>query len=99
MGHPVEARGVDLTVWPPRYDPAYRPAPTAEHWLPEIECADPAARDALILAKLTRQVRYAWDRSPFYRRRWQEAGVSPETTFVIFVSVRSLSPGLTRSGE
>jgi phenylacetate-CoA ligase len=72
-------RGVDLTVWPPRYDATYRPAPAAEHWLPEIECADPAARDALIFAKLTHQVRYAWERSPFYRRRWQEAGVSPET--------------------
>ena len=30
------ARGVDLTVWPPRYDPAYRPAPETEHWLPEM---------------------------------------------------------------
>jgi hypothetical protein len=27
------------------------------------------------------------------------SGVSPETTFVIFVSVRFLSPGLMRSGE
>jgi phenylacetate-CoA ligase len=72
-------RGVDLTVWPPRYDAAYRPAPDASHWLPEVECADPSARDALIFAKLTHQVRYAWERSPFYRRRWQEAGVSPET--------------------
>ncbi len=72
-------RGVDLTVWPARYDRTYRPAPAAEYWLPEIECADPAARDALVFAKLTRQVRYAWDRSPFYRRRWQEAGVSPDT--------------------
>ncbi len=74
-----DSRGVDLTVWPPRYDPAYRPAPAAEHWLPEIECADPAERDALIFAKLVRQVRYAWERSPFYRRKWQEADVSPET--------------------
>jgi phenylacetate-CoA ligase len=74
-----DTRGVDLTVWPPRYDPAYRPAPSAEHWLPEIECADPADRDALIFAKLIRQVRYAWERSPFYRRKWQEAGVSPDT--------------------
>ena len=72
-------RGVDVTVWPPRYDPAYRPRPGAEHWLPEVECADPAARDELIFAKLTRQVRYAWERSPFYRRKWQEAGVSPDT--------------------
>jgi phenylacetate-CoA ligase len=79
MTQAVGPRGVDLTVWPPRYDPAYRPAPDAEHWLPEVECAAPAARDALVFAKLTRQVRYAWERSAFYRRRWQEAGVSPET--------------------
>jgi phenylacetate-CoA ligase len=70
-------RGVDLGVWPPRYDPTYRPLDDAEHWLPELECADPAARDAVILAKLTAQVQYAWERSPFYRRKWQDAGVSP----------------------
>ncbi|HET7876841.1 MAG TPA: AMP-binding protein [Methylomirabilota bacterium] len=72
-------RGVDLAVWPPAYDPRYRPEPAAEHWLPEVECADPRARDELILAKLRRQVRWAWERSPFYRRRWQAAGVSPDT--------------------
>ena len=48
-------------------------------WLPEIECAPPAARDALILAKLREQVRYAWERSPFYRAKWEAAGVSPDT--------------------
>ncbi len=72
-------RGVDLTVWPPRYDPTYRPAAAEAHWLPEIECADAADRDEIIFTKLVRQVRYAWERSPFYRRRWQEAGVSPDT--------------------
>jgi phenylacetate-CoA ligase len=72
-------RGVDLTVWPPRYDAAYRPAEDAGCWLPEVECADPAARDALVLAKLRRQVEHAWARSPFYRRRWEAAGVSPAT--------------------
>jgi phenylacetate-CoA ligase len=70
-------RGVELDVWPPRYDPAYRPAADAEHWLPEVECAPPAARDALICAKLRQQVRYAWERSPFYRRKWKAAGVDP----------------------
>jgi phenylacetate-CoA ligase len=70
---------VDLGVWPPRYDPAYRPEPGAEHWLPEVECADPRERDALILRKLQRQVRWAWERSPFYRRTWSAAGVSPDT--------------------
>jgi phenylacetate-CoA ligase len=70
-------RGVDLTAWPPRYDPRYRPAAGDEAWLPEVECADPAARDALVLAKLRGQVEWAWERSPFYRRRWEAAGVSP----------------------
>lgn len=72
-------RGVDLTVWPPRYDAAYRPEPTAEHWLPELECADPRDRDRVVFAKLERQVRWAWERSEFYRRKWEAAGVSPDT--------------------
>ncbi|MBI4636756.1 MAG: phenylacetate--CoA ligase family protein [Candidatus Rokubacteria bacterium] len=73
----ARSRGVDLTVWPPRYDPAYRPDPGAEWWLPEVECAPPAARDELVLAKLQAQLGWAWERSPFYRRKWQQAGVSP----------------------
>lgn len=72
-------RGVDLSVWPPRYDPGYRPPPDAPCWLPEVECADPPDREPLILAKLRAQVRYAWERSPFYRRRWEAAGVGPDT--------------------
>jgi phenylacetate-CoA ligase len=72
-------RGVDLSVWPPRYVDDYRPEPDAEHWLPEIECADPGVRDALILAKLRRQLAWAWERSPFYRRKWEQAGVAPAT--------------------
>jgi phenylacetate-CoA ligase len=72
-------RGVDLAVWPPRYDPTWRPSPDQEHWLPQVECAEPAARDELVLAKLRHQLRWAWERSPFYRRRWLEAGVGPDT--------------------
>jgi phenylacetate-CoA ligase len=72
-------RGVDLAVWPPRYDPAYRPPAEAEHWLPDVECAPPEIRDRLVLAKLRRQLRYAWERSPFYRRKWEAAGVNPDT--------------------
>jgi phenylacetate-CoA ligase len=71
-------RGVDLAAWPPSYDPSYRPVPDAQHWLPEIECADPAVRDEIILAKLQAQVHYAWDKSPFYGRKWQAAGVGPD---------------------
>jgi len=68
-----------LTVWPPRYDQTYRPRAGEDFWFPEIECAEQGERDELIFLKLTSQIRYAWERSPFYRRRWQEAGVSPAT--------------------
>jgi phenylacetate-CoA ligase len=68
-----------MRAWPPRYDPTWRPPAEAEYWAPELECADPVAREAVILAKLSAQVRYAWERSAFYRERWQAAGVSPAT--------------------
>ncbi|HEV8438706.1 MAG TPA: AMP-binding protein [Methylomirabilota bacterium] len=84
LGAIRRSRGVDLAAWPPVYDPSHRPHPAEEHWLPELECADPAARDEIILAKLRHQVRYAWEKSAFYRRKWQAAGVSP-------TSLRSLS--------
>lgn len=74
------ARGIDLTVWPPRYDSLYLPSsPNEEYWFPEIECAGEADLNDIIFRKLKNQIRHAWDRSPFYRRRWQEAGVSPDT--------------------
>lgn len=72
-------RGVDVTVWPPRYDPAYLPNDVENAWLPEVEMAAKADRDALILAKLKAQVEYAWTSAPFYRKRWTAAGVSPDT--------------------
>ena len=73
------ARGIDLAVWPPRYDSGYAPRPDEPCWLPEIECAPAAVRDELILAKLSQQIAYAWERCPFYRLKWDAAGVSPET--------------------
>ena len=71
--------GVSASVWPPRYDPGYRPARDAEYWSPALECAEPKDRDRIILAKLQYQVRYAWEKSTFYRRHWEAAGVSPDT--------------------
>ncbi|HEY5724614.1 MAG TPA: phenylacetate--CoA ligase family protein, partial [Methylomirabilota bacterium] len=67
-----------LTGWPPRYDASYRPAVDAECWRPELERAEPAERDRHILDKLRHQLRWAWERSPFYRRKWEAAGVSPD---------------------
>lgn len=75
----MRARGMDPTVWPPIYDSSFRPNPEDEYWFPELECARPETRDEVIFMKLTHQVRYAWERSAFYRRKWEEAGVSPTT--------------------
>ena len=46
----LRVRGADLGRWPPRYDRGYRPPADAEHWLPEVECADPEAREGLVEA-------------------------------------------------
>jgi phenylacetate-CoA ligase len=68
-----------VTQWPPRYDPLYRPPPEEPYWRRDLETADPRQRDAHILDKLQAQVRYAWEKAPFYRRKWEAAGVSPDT--------------------
>jgi phenylacetate-CoA ligase len=65
--------------WPPRSDPRHRPRADEPYWRRDLETADPRERDRLILAKLRRQIGYAWEKAPFYRRKWQEAGVSPDT--------------------
>jgi phenylacetate-CoA ligase len=38
---------------------------------------DPEARDRRILERLQQVMRYAWDRAPFYRRKWSDAGLEP----------------------
>jgi phenylacetate-coenzyme A ligase PaaK-like adenylate-forming protein len=53
------------------------PAADEAYWSPE-EIMSSEEREAIVLAKLRRQVAYAWERSPFYRRLWAEAGVDPE---------------------
>ena len=79
IGSITRTRGVDISVWPPLYDSKYRPSNDEEYWCPELECAPADVRDVVILQKLKRQIRYAWERSPFYKKKWSEAGVSPST--------------------
>ena len=45
---------------------------------PRSSARPPRRATASILAKLREQIRYAWTRSPFYRKKWEAAGVSPE---------------------
>lgn len=65
-------------IWPPVYDPHYRPHPDEPYWFRREETMSQEERKALILVKLKAQVEYAWERSPFYRRKWQAAGFHPD---------------------
>lgn len=53
------------------------PARDARFWNEAMETMSRDRLDALHLAKLQRLVTYAHDYSPFYRRRFDEAGVKP----------------------
>lgn len=69
--------------WPPRYDDNYLPPPEQRFWFPRRETMPPAERDAAILARIREVMAYAYEKAPFYRRKWDEAGIHPD-------SVRSL---------
>jgi phenylacetate-coenzyme A ligase PaaK-like adenylate-forming protein len=63
--------------WPPRYDEDYRPPDEQRHWFPRRETMSADERDAAILARIREVMAYAWDRSPFYRRKWTDVGIEP----------------------
>ncbi|MBI4277973.1 MAG: phenylacetate--CoA ligase family protein [Armatimonadetes bacterium] len=65
-------------TWPPVYDETCLPDPRQRYWSPHLEQMAPGQREALILRKLRAAVRWAGERSPFYREKWEAAGVHPE---------------------
>ncbi len=64
-------------LWPPAYDRDFRPDPSAQYWDRARETMSTDERDALILAKIQAVMAWAWEKSPFYRSRWQAAGLEP----------------------
>jgi phenylacetate-CoA ligase len=64
-------------LWPPQYDPDYRPHPDERYWDPARETMSADARDAVVLAKIQAAMRWAWERAPFYKKRWGAAGLEP----------------------
>lgn len=75
--------------WPPAYDADYRPPTDQTHWFPVRETMDPEQRDEAILGRIQELMAYAWERAPFYRRKWSEAGLEPGdiTSLEIFETV------------
>jgi phenylacetate-CoA ligase len=64
--------------FPPRYHGDYLPAPGARYWFPQRETMPAGERERYILGRLKELTRYAWDRAPFYRRKWEQAGFHPD---------------------
>jgi phenylacetate-CoA ligase len=80
---PMEQGPMEDWHWPPRYDESYRPPSDQRHWFPGRETMPPEERDRQILGRIRELMDYAWERSPFYRRKWDDAGIHPS-------SIRSL---------
>jgi phenylacetate-CoA ligase len=66
-----------MTTWPPEYDDTYLPPNDQEYWFPELETEAPEPRTARILGKIRGQMNWAYERSPFYKRIWDAAGIAP----------------------
>ena len=65
--------------WPPRYDPDRLPDPKEPYWDRTAETMDPDEREKnIVLPKLQAQLKYAYERSPFYKVKWDQAGIRPE---------------------
>lgn len=52
-------------------------APDSKFWDVRLETLAPQERDAFILAKIQKTMQWAYERSPFYRKRWSSAGLEP----------------------
>ena len=63
--------------FPAAYDESRLPAPGDRYWFPRRETQDPGEREKAIVARLRAVMEYAWEHAPFYRRKWDEAGVHP----------------------
>lgn len=62
-----------------RYCRPYDAPASAECWAPEFEMASPDRLRAIQGEKLSLAYRYLWQCSPFYRRKFEQAGLGPET--------------------
>jgi len=69
----------DAAEWPRSYDRSYAPSPDSAYWNREVETMDPQERERrVILPKLRAQLTWAYEKSKFYRDKWDKAGVRPQ---------------------
>jgi phenylacetate-CoA ligase len=63
--------------WPPPPRPDWAPPGDSAYWDRAVETMDPIDRSRLVLGKLKSQLNYCYEKSGFYRERWDAAGVDP----------------------
>jgi len=68
---------MEFWSFPPAYDENYLPKITSRYWFPERETMPPSERERFILERLRQVCAYAYERAPFYRRKWDDAGFHP----------------------
>jgi phenylacetate-CoA ligase len=64
--------------FPPVFDEDYLPERASRYWFPQRETMAAGERERVIVARLRDVMRYAYDRSPFYRQKWDAAGIHPD---------------------
>ena len=69
---------MEFWSYPPNYDDDYMPPAGSPYWFPVRETMDPGERERAIVGRLREVMRHAWDNSPFYKKKWDEAGVHPD---------------------
>jgi phenylacetate-CoA ligase len=65
-------------AWPPTYDEEYFPKAEQKFWFPHLETMNPKERERLVLRKLRAEIKYAYERSPLYHRKWKQVGIKPD---------------------
>ena len=66
---------MEFWSFPPAYDKSYMPERGSKYWFPQRETLDPQARDEQIVTRLREVMEYAYKTSPFYREKWDDAGI------------------------
>jgi phenylacetate-CoA ligase len=72
------ASDMEAWSWPPDYDNEYLPPSNSRYWFPVRETMDPGEREVRILERIRQVMKYAWEKAPFYRRKWEQAGIHPD---------------------
>ena len=63
--------------FPPAYDETYFPPRDSRYWFSKRETMPAGERERRILERLQIVCAYAYERAPFYRRKWDAAGFHP----------------------